>query len=270
MPAITRLLGWKEDELQLAWEWHTYSRRSALGRLEAMRDDVYKRPLPYKIKCVQEFDCSKIDLNNASTMGRNVWGTFEAPYYLTSKYRGSPLKMRPNDPDSDTSKAATTHTVEFLVSIPCSVLAEQEKESGRPPPAKLVQAGHTFFMTMKETQTGPFVNVATRNRWVTFTTQWLGMSHYDFPLLASLFLGYQSDIAVLAEMTMQGQINHISLARLVRESLVNETALQSSKTHAPYFDPSSLYYYGISQGSILGSAYTALSTEVKKAALMVA
>ena len=89
--------------------------------------------------------------------------------------------------------------VDFMIRIPCSLLNETNTEAA----PIVLQYGHGLFGSMREVKDWHLSNLADRNKWILFATDWTGMSQYDVPAAIRIFGLDVSEFAAMPERTMQ-------------------------------------------------------------------
>lgn len=247
-------------ELQLAWELHTASRNNTTGRARLAVEDSARRieskGLRYEWTLQEEGDCAAGD-----EIARTLEGNMYPPLYTDDDVPGSVLTR-----DADGQPFADGEaTADFLVRIPCSVALD-------PSPSYILQYGHGFFGGFDEAYTGWLSAFANENRMVVVATDWKGMSTEDVGPLTLTILNDPSGIAALPERSVQGMVEQNALLMLARADLANDAALAFPDAEGALvnvLDPERFGFYGISQGSIYGVAYYALSPYLDRAAFSV-
>ena len=93
-------------------------------------------------------------------------------------------------------------------------------------------------------------------------TDLIGMSSSDFDVIVgALFLGDMSGLQTMFDRLHQGFLNHVLLLRMMKTSFAND------ETYGQYIKGDEAYYYGISQGGIMGSVVMATSPDIERGAL---
>ena len=189
---------------------------------------------------------------------RRIEMTATVPLYLETD---EPLARLSRDDRGAVQQNGTTE-LPFTVWVPKSL-------EGRPagsPPARLMQFGHGFFGDRGEVNSF-IAQLANEQQFVVVAADWIGMSEEDrIPVVDNM----AADIGramVFIDRVHQAFANFIILAHIAKNSLAADATLAIDG--APAYDPATLYYYGISQGGILGGSYVALSPYVDKAVLSV-
>jgi hypothetical protein len=244
--------GFSRGELQLAWDLVTVSAENSLGRLIHMRDDALERVgsegPAVSFELIDEEDCSVEDPPN---IGRTLRGTVSVPLYLDSWEPGSNLTR-----DEDGMPYYNgEQDVEFTVRIPCSLIAE-------PRAGRLVQYGHGLLGDQSEVYTGWLSEAANEYGWVLFATDWTGMKFDDVAVILDEIATGMSNFATVPERLHQGVLEFLITAEAMTTSGAADPLLSSEGVLL--YDPGQLYYYGNSQGSILGGAYVPLSKRIER------
>ncbi len=244
--------GFDRAELQLAWDFHTASRESVLGRMEWMRDDALERTADgttYWIDAVDDDDCDA-----GAEIARSIEGRFLMPLYTETDEPGTELTR-----DGDGMPYYNGDTeVPFLIKVPCSVW-----EAGVPAP--LLQYGHGLLGSRAEVGYGWARTMANDIGAVTFGIDWKGMSDDDYNSIIVMTATNLADFPFVAERSHQGFAEFAVALRVVRDQLSATESLQ--KDGAALVDPDTVGYYGNSQGGILGAGYLGMSTDLTRGIL---
>lgn len=245
--------GFARGELQLAWDIVTVSTDNSLGRLLFMRDDALERVgsggPPVSFELIDEEDCSVEDPPN---IGRTLRATVTMPLYLDSYEPGSNLTRDEQGMPFYNGE----QDVDFTVRIPCSLINE-------PRAGRLVQYGHGLLGDQSEVYTGYLSEMANRYGWVLFASDWTGMKFDDVQTILDQIATGMSNFATVPERLHQGVLEFL----LASEAMTGDGAQDAllSQDGVLLYDPEHLYYYGNSQGSILGGAYVPLSKRIERA-----
>jgi hypothetical protein len=153
--------------------------------------------------------------------------------------------------------------VPFTILIPRSAATRTE-------PLKLLQYGHGLLGDQDEVFAGYLGEVADQYGYVIFATNWVGMSEEDANEISAMIVTDISHFAEIPERSQQGLVNAHVAAAMMMGGMANDDAMQlpdANGVTGPVYDPSEVWYYGNSQGAILGGAYTALSPFISRATL---
>ncbi len=240
--------GVPRSELLLAWDFTTRSEAYAMGDLVGVRDDLLARAssLPPPVVISEE-------LAPGPNIARRIELTMTVPLYVDSAEPGA-LLVGPGGQSSGTAE------VPFTIWIPPSV----EGRAPGSPPARLLQFGHGFFGDRYECDTFA-AELAEEEGFVVVAADWWGMSSDDRGVLLANLVNDPGNTLAFTDRVHQGMANFLALAHHAQSSLVVLPELQIAG--APAYDPSAIYFYGISMGHILGGTYLALSPAIERGVL---
>ncbi|MFT5681926.1 MAG: hypothetical protein ACI8RZ_002844 [Myxococcota bacterium] len=245
--------GFAREELQLAWSLTTSSETSITGRLDWMLADAAEAVgaggPDYTITETTDSDCS-----TGTTIGRHIEGEMVVPLYLTDWQPGSLLTRD----DAGMPYRNGTAEVPFTIRVPCSLLLE-------PRPGALLQYGHGLLGGRSEVESSFLGQLADDNGMVVFAADWTGMKFADTGPITLALIQDPHMFSTVPERTMQGFVEFTMLATLMSGDMVGEAQLTVEGT--PLIDPERLYFYGNSQGAVLGGAYAAMSPDIQRAVL---
>jgi len=249
--------GVSRDELLLAWDFVTGSKEGITGKARWMRDDLYDRidagEMSYEITEVE-------DLKDDAHTARRVFGEMTVPLYTEEDYRGSLLTRG----DDGMPYHNGTTTVEFTVIIPNSVM-----ESGEP--VAVLQYGHGLLGRQAEVESSYLAELADTHGYVLIAVDWTGMKNEDFDAIVVMMVDGIDRFGIIPERSQQGFVEFLAAMRLITGDLASDDALMAPDpvTGEPVsvIDPEKRYYYGNSQGGVLGGAYAALSPDIERAVL---
>lgn len=237
--------GIPRDDLVVAWDFSTASDETITGWTVHMRDEALAQaPFDYTIESVDtDFD--------PATIAYRIQGTMTVPLYLTDPAWPGTLNFGPDDLPEPTG----TWQVPFEVLIPNSALDA---------PAALLQYGHGLLGKHTQIESGHFREFIDTYGYVLFAVDWIGMAEEDqLFIAAALSEGRVHDLGVMMDRLHQGMVNQLAAMRMMAESFAEDPMF------GPMIDPTRRYYWGISQGGILGSVYMALSTDIERGCLEV-
>lgn len=250
--------GFMRSELQLAWDFHTVSRENSLGRMLWMRDDAYARypdeGPPYTIVSVEDSECV-----DGETVGRTIHGTVTVPLYTEADNPGTVLTR---DEEGMPFYNGDTQA-DFMIRVPCSLIVD-------PRPAPILQYGHGLLGERSEARTGYLSEMINVNGWVLLAMDWTGMSSEDVMNIVLMSAGDPSDFAMIPERSMQGFVEKLAGMRMVMGAFSDDDVVKfqdDAGNLVSIVDSERRYYYGNSQGAILGGALVALSPDIERAVL---
>lgn len=240
-------------ELQLAWDFTTgsveHTQKALLQMRELAMADMEATP-----PVVTVADATGPDVYEDGTIFRRVRGTIQVPRFVENDYPGA---MITRDADGDVVQNGYAE-VKFVVLIPTSVA-----EATPIQPARVVQFGHGFFGGTGETEGGFVRRLANDHGYVIIGINWWGQETADIPDVIGDIMDDTSNAGNFTDRTHQGLINQIGVTYALKGGLMDAPEMQVDGTRI--YDPDQIYYYGISQGSILGMTYVALSPHIEKA-----
>ncbi len=242
--------GIDRKKLQLAWDFTTESNESVTGDMLAVRDNVIARmkqaPPAITVKSVT-------DNVNQDTF-RVIEATMKVPLYVDSANPGAKLNYDKNGKVVAKGEA----DVPFTVIVPQSVANSAPGD----PPARLLQFGHGFFGSRHEAENHFVYKFANAYRFVVVSADWWGMSKEDETGVIKTIQNNPGNLASFTDRVHQAMANFIALSYAAKGPLASLPELTFNG--APAYDPQHLYFYGISQGGILGGTYLALSPNAER------
>lgn len=249
--------GVAQSGLLLAWSFTTASDQSTRGDMLQIRaaalDAMVQTPVEATVTAVHEPD--------SGTLGRRVEVEFSVPLYVEHDKAGARIHRAADGKPIQNGSA----TVPATIWIPRNVL-DGSGSAGKGP-ARLLQFGHGFFGDRSEA--GGFgLKFASAHGFVVGAIDWWGMSVTDRAKLITLVLDDPAAALDFVDRLHQGMVNQIAFAEALTGALTQRKELQRADG-SPLYDPKQVYFYGISQGHILGSTYVALSPKVERAVLAV-
>lgn len=238
--------GVERSELTMAWDFTIISTENLTGPLIHMRDDAFGQlgedAPPFTITS------SEFDAENSRTV---VEGTYDVPMYLEADgASGTGLNLVD---DSDLPSLNGTFSARFR----CQVT---DASSAADPGAALIY-GHGLLGTERQaTSAGPTL-LAQNHNYVVCGTALVGMADEDTGNAAAALID-PSNFSTLVDRLLQGHLNTLFLGRLMVHpaGLVADPSFMSDDGQ-PLIKTDELYYYGISQGGIMGPVATAISPD---------
>lgn len=247
--------GVPRSDLQLAWDYTTASRENNTRAMVHMRDDAlatFPEGVPYTIELKNE---GLID-----GMACRLEVTFDVPLYMTQGETGALLKLG----EDGLPEQNGTFPYSAALLVPMSAQTEA---------APLVAFGHGQ-LGAKEQVLGlqPFV---VSENFAAFGMDWKGFASDDLgTVVAALTGGDFSTFRAVPERMHQGFLNFLVAMRTLSvaadggPSTVLNQALDSDCGGAA-LDGSRRYYFGGSQGGILGASLMAIATDIERGLLAV-
>ncbi|MEC7988298.1 MAG: hypothetical protein VX278_24235 [Myxococcota bacterium] len=243
--------GFTRTQLQLAWSFSTASEEHKLHRIRHILNDAQETSPRNEI----EYTVTEVEMEDCPGRGRTIHGTFRAPLYLESWASGSFLTRD----DDQLPYQNGWVDVPFLSVVGCKILED-------PSPGALLQYGHGVFGNRDEANSDYIHELVNEQGWVVFATEWTGMKRTDSAQIALDLITQPTHFASLTERLHQAWVEFLILSDLMRsEAIQNEPLFQVDGVSL--IDPHTLYYYGNSQGAILGGGYVAMHPDIQRAVL---
>ncbi len=248
-------------DLQLAWDFTTGSddwiRRDLLDVRRIAREALAAGDFAITVREVIEGDALPENLRDSTA--RQLELEVRAPSVLTTPAAGEAYLRR-----DELGRVRREGDLVFPVSllVPRRVAARAHEGTVR-----LLQYGHGFFGRRDELTNSYVDDFADEYGFVAMAADWWGMMREDRDAVA-LALGdaRPAEVFRFVERTHQGILNFMILAGAA-EALAELPALRDEA--GPLFDPSATYFWGNSQGHILGGTFTALDPTIERAVLSV-
>jgi hypothetical protein len=240
----------------LAWDFVVGSKEGITGRAVWMRDDAMSR-FPaggpaYVIDSVTD--------EVSETIYREIEGHMTVPLYLEAD---APDTYLTRDADGMPFYNGDTQ-VRFTIRIPRTAVED-------PRPLKLLQYGHGLLGSQDEVGAGYLGEMANRYGYVLFAVDWRGMAETDYESVMLMLVEDIGRFGIIPEGGHQGLVEFVAAAAMMQGDMALDDAV--TFTHPGTGDPvsvidtSEVYYYGNSQGGILGGVYMALSPVVERGVL---
>ena len=246
--------GIARNDLQIAWDFTTSSRENNTRAMLHIRDDALAmspKGVPYTVEVKNE---SLID-----GMACRLEVTFDMPLYMTKGESGGLLNL---GADGLPEQNGTFKYAAALV-VPMSAQTD---------PAPLVAFGHGQ-LGAKEQVLG-FQPIAVTQNLAGFGLDFKGFASDDVGTVVGALSGDLSTFRAVPERMHQGFLNFLMAMRTlsVEANGGPSTALNqvlTSDCGGAVLDGSKRYYFGGSQGGILGASLMALTTDIERGLLAV-
>lgn len=254
--------GWDRSEVQLAWDFVVSSKEGTTQKAVWMRDDALSRigdGPAYTITSAEDVRAEK---------GDTAWrikGTMTVPRYTdedgpgATLSRGSTMLYGQAMPE-----AVGETTVPFTIIVPMTAVED-------PRPLPLVQYGHGLLGGQGEVEGSYLAEMANTYGWILFAVDWTGMKGEDVSAISLMLVNEIDQFAMIPERSQQGFVEFLAAMRLMSGPMTQEPALSFAHPKTGelvnVIDPTRRFYYGNSQGAILGGAYVALSQDIERAVL---
>jgi len=246
--------GVARDDLQIAWDFTTASRENNTGAMVYIRDDAFDKfpdGVPYTIDVIDE---------PMEGMACRLEITFDMPLYMTKGETGGLLNL------GDDGRPEQNGTYEYAAAMFIPVAAQTE-------PAPLVEVGHGQLGS-KESVFGY------REFWVEGNLAAFGLDHIGFSsddvltVINAIIGGDMSAFRAIPERMHQGLLNFLIAMRTLSREAEGDASTLLNRTLATdcggaMIDGSKRYYFGGSQGGILGASIMALNLDIERGLLAV-
>ncbi|MCB9614463.1 MAG: hypothetical protein H6722_18650 [Sandaracinus sp.] len=260
--------GVAREDLVLAWDFRTASASSVQGQLLSMREDAFRRFDDESLRGTpNELGVCRVrtvEENVSGRIWRRIRGTYTVPLYMTTPFEGA-VAFRDEEGNVAYNGVAEAP---FEVVIPPSVHA-RVMAGGEG--AKMLHYGHGLLGSESQVS-GDAAPVAQREQMVAFGTRFWGLGSDDTAQILTYVVTNFGNIAQLGERLMQGTINSLIQQKAFSTgqcSRMPELFVDVEGESRPLHDPTEVYYYGISQGGIMGATLAALSDTVDAYVLQV-
>ncbi|MGB5502985.1 MAG: hypothetical protein WBM75_11330, partial [Polyangiales bacterium] len=248
--------GIARDQLQIVWDFTTASRENNTRAMVHIRDDALGS-FPDGVAYTIELKNEPLD----SGIACRLEITFDMPLYMTKGESGGLLNL--GDDGLPEQNGSFPYSAAMIVPETASMM-----------PAALVEFGHGQ-LGAKEQVLG-FQPIAAAENFAAFALDWKGFSSDDVlpTLIPAIVGGDVSAFRAIPERMHQGFLNFLMAMRtLSREADGGpSTALNKSLTNdcgGATIDGAKRYYFGGSQGGILGASIMALTTDIERGLLAV-
>ena len=258
--------GVPRTELLVAWDFHTASGASVRGDLLRMWDDTKARweagSDGLGVCTVQSVED---DVNES--LWRRIRGTFTVPLYMDMPQEGA-RATRGADGEVMFNGVAEAP---FEVSIPVSV---HDRVAAGDGPGRGLMYGHGLLGSARQVSSGGTQVALQQLELVGFGTDYWGLSDSDTDWILTQVMPEFGNFDAVGERLMQGTINSLVLMKAFAAeggpcSDMEQMRVVVGGESRPVMDDRARYYYGISQGGIMGGTLAALSDTIDRYALQV-
>lgn len=254
--------GMGRGDTVLAWDFVVSSVEGTTGKAVWMRDDALSRIGDGPAYTITEIEDKTAEGGDTAY---RIYGEMTVPLYTDDDGPGSVLTRGSTElygqqmPDM-----AGETTVPFTIVVPMTAIED-------PRPLPLVQYGHGLLGDQGEVRGGYLAEMANDYGWILFAVDWTGMKDEDIGDISLMLVNQIDRFAMIPERSQQGFVEFLCAMRLMSGPMTSEAALTfahpDSGEMINVIDPDHRYYYGNSQGAILGGGYIALSQDIERAAL---
>jgi hypothetical protein len=259
--------GIRRGNLYMAWDFTVASRKSLTQNLLHIRNASFQGLGDTDLADDQaaghapRFHVDNVEMNPDDGIARYVTGTFKVPCWLNQDGcpPGSSFDYKSADryaqPVRDTSNTAVAP---FYCIVPTVATPSN--------PGRASLYGHGLLGSGSQVESGSQRALASEHNFVICATDWWGMSSGDIPYDISA-LSDVNKFPSVVDRLQQGVLNTLFLSRLMRtdDGFASDAAFQTNGQ--PLLKTNHGYYYGNSQGGIMGGITTAVAPDFKRSVL---
>jgi hypothetical protein len=244
--------GFPTGDLVVAWDFTVASDAFVHSDMIATRDRtlaaLQSHPIGFTIATDEP-------INDGSVIKRRITGTLDAPLFLSKGGGTAPGTKMVRD-------ASGLPAVQGFYQIPFTAIVPTCASTAAAPVPMIIY-GHGLLGDSGETAGGVQQTTASELCMVFVGTDMRGMSGIDLPAVARA-LNEISLADEVMEVLEQGLANHITLVQAMRTTFATQLFVEGPKQ---LVDPTKVFYYGISQGGIFGTAVMAFEPTITKGVL---
>jgi hypothetical protein len=247
--------GFAAKDLVLAWDFTVASDEGIHRDMIAARDRAVAaldgHAIAYTILTDDPVD-------DGSVIKRRITGTLDAPLFLSNGGGTQDGTVIVRDGDG-LPVVQGFYQIPFTAIVPaCAYTATT--------PVGMVIYGHGLMGDSGETAGGVQKTTSALLCLVFVGTDMRGMSSMDVPAVVRA-LNSISHADEVFEKLEQGLVNHVSLVRAMRTSFADTLFVDAANANKRLVDPTKVYYYGLSQGGIFGTAVMAYEPTITRGVL---
>jgi hypothetical protein len=248
--------GIDRETLVTAWDFTTASRESMRADLLNARDAALAAMGQGAANLT--FSVTADGPSSDARIARRIDGTFDAPLFLSNGGGTAPGTKLVRGPDGRPLTTGT-YRVPFTAIIPdCALNA--------PGLVPMMIYGHGLLGDSTQVHSGGTRTAAAELCMVAVGTDMRGMSAMDVANVA-LTLNNVNNGPLIFDALVQGMVNHVAMVQIARGPMA-QTLFRRSGGGA-LVDPSKFFYYGISQGGIMGTTVCGIDPVIERCVLQV-
>jgi hypothetical protein len=246
--------GIERDSLVVAWDFTTLAKDETQREMVAARDRALaatsdSAPLAYTV--------TSDEPHSDPLIRKRIEGTYTVPLFLTQDGNYTPETQLVRDAD-DLPMVVGTYEAPFVALVPECAYSAQE-------PIGMFIYGHGLLGDANQTASSGPRHVAGNQCLVAYGTEFRGFGERDLPALALVLNDFNKQ-EIFFPVQIQGVVNHIILTKTAQGPMAESLFVDGQDS---LVDPTKVYYYGISQGGIMGATIMAFDQEIKRAVLQV-
>lgn len=248
--------GIARTELVTAWDFTTASREAVRADLLDARDAALAAMGTMGANLT--FAVTKDEPSSDPRIARRIDGQFDVPLLLSEGGAVTPGVALVRGPDGRPVTAGM-YRVPFTAIVPACALAAQD-------PVPMMIYGHGLMGDATQVHSSGTRHAAAELCMVAVGTDMRGMSTPDVPNVI-LALSDANNGPGIFDALVQGMVNHVALVQIARGPMA-ETLFRKPGDQ-PLVDPDRFYFYGISQGGIMGTTVCAIDPVIERCVLQV-
>ncbi len=277
---VLETAGVNRGELVQAWDFTVMSEATLTERLLRLVDDGLGRyaayieglenPAPNEAAAEPPYVIDEVlnyTLEENPRIARRLVGRFKVPFYTEldegaqSDKPGARLVLD----EAGLPVFQNFGYAPFEMQIPRRGFEQDESDE----PLRLLQYGHGLLQNAGQTRLPYHEGICETHGFVMYATDWSGMTTADLSHIASEVIGDLATFGTLPDRLQQSVLNHVILDKLVMGALSRDPNVQVPRGagSAPVYDPSAVYYYGNSNGHILGEVFLSVTDDVERAVM---
>jgi hypothetical protein len=247
--------GFPADDLVVAWDFTVASDEFIHRDMIAARDRAIAALDSHPI----EFTANDVSIGDSKLIRRRITGTLDAPLFLTQN--GAPAAGTKIARD-----AAGLPALQGFYRIPFTAIVPSCAFEPARAPVPMVLYGHGLLGSSNETAGSVQQATAAELCAVFVGTDLRGMSNVDIAAVARALTDLSRADEVM-EVLYQGFVNHIALVRAMRTVFASQLFVDPDSPGKSLVDDTRIYYYGLSQGGIMGTTVLAYEPTILRGVL---
>ncbi len=252
--------GIDKSDLVVAWDFHTRSGEQA--RADLLDARAITLSMSGTDGASLDFTVTDTPAQSDTRIARRIDGTYKAPLFLTNNGSFAPSTTLQRDAMGK-PMATGYYNAPFTAIVPACALEANH------PPVGIIIYGHGLFGEADQAASSGTRNAAAETCNIAIGTEMRGMSAMDVPNVV-LALNDANKGYGIFDVLVQGMMNHIALSQVARGPMAARLFTQDGTDATPTIvDPSKVYYYGISQGGIMGTTVCAIDPLIKRCVVQV-
>ena len=250
--------GVHKADLVAAWDFTTRSRTQVQSDLLHARENALA--IMGTDGSALDYTVTKEETPGDTRIAKQYTGTYDAPLFLT------------NPSPSDTTAQLLRDASGFpkpngLYRAPFTAIVPQCAYDS-PTPVPIFLYGHGLLGASNQVASGGTRAAAAEICAVAVGTDMRGMSDVDVPNVA-LALNDGNNGHLIFDTLVQGMMNHIAMVQIAKGPMAQKLFVKPGTTTS-VVDTSKFYYYGISQGGIMGLTVCGIDPVIKRCVNQVA